>query len=265
MGLTSSVVSGAGRVREENQDNFYLNGPYNDSAGKSRDIALDGEETAAGFFAVADGMGGEKFGDLAALIAVSSLDRLDRSRGTEGILDYLSRRNEDICDIIRKNGGARSGSTFVGINLHDGRAELANIGDSRAYLFRSGELTQLSLDHTSVRAMVDMGVLTKENAAKHPGRHQLTQHLGIFPEEMLIEPYTMELETVEGDLFLLCSDGLFDMVDDGAIRGLLQKGGTPGELSRRLYSAAMSAGGKDNTTVMLISVGSKGRRRRIWK
>lgn len=256
MRVICSVISGVGRIREENQDNFYLNGTYNDSVQSTKDMILDVAEMSEGFFAVADGMGGEEHGELAALIAVSSLDRLDRSRGTEGIVEYLEERNRDICAMIQRNGGARSGSTFVGVNLHNGRAELANIGDSRAYLYRSGELAQISVDHTTVRAMVDIGVLTKEAAARHPGRHQLTQHLGIFPEEMLIEPYTAELSVSPGDRLLLCSDGLYDMIGDPEICGFLQGGGAPGGLVRELYSAAMAAGGKDNTTVMLIAVES---------
>lgn len=254
MRLTSSVVCGPGKIRETNQDNFYLNGPYNGSIGEMRPIAIQGEEVREGFFAVADGMGGEEHGELASLIAVSSLDQLDRSRGLDGVVEYIQARNSDVCGLIRQNGGARSGSTFVGVNLRDGRAELANIGDSRAYLLRGGELAQLSVDHTSVRAMVDMGVISPDSARKHPGRHQLTQHLGIFPEEMLIQPYTAAIELMEDDLLLLCSDGLYDMLEDGAIRDILCADRPLCDLAAALYDAAMDAGGRDNTTVMLIRV-----------
>lgn len=240
MHLVSGLVSGVGAVREMNQDNFYLNDPYNGDISDTGVIVLRGDDTNEGFFAVADGMGGEKHGELAALIAVSSLNQLDRSRGVDGVLEYLNERNEDICDLIRRNGGVRSGSTFVGVNLRDSEAALVNIGDSRGYLFRDGDLTQLSVDHTSVHAMVELGILTKEAAAKHPGRHELTQHLGIFPEEMLIEPYSTDFKLMAGDRILLCSDGLYEMVDDGAICQILRDRGSPDETAQRLYSRAMA-------------------------
>ena len=255
MRLTSSLVSGPGAVRDLNQDNFYLNGLYNSS------ITLETQLTVKqwagdneGLFAVADGMGGEKHGELAALITVSSLDQLDRGRGAEGAIDYLNDRNRDICALIQQNGGARSGSTFVGLNIHGGMAEIVNIGDSRAYLLRKGALSQLSVDHTAIRPMVEIGILSAEKARRHPDRHKLSQHLGIFPEEMLIEPYFAACALRDGDLFLLCSDGLYDMLEDSAILHILQSQRDLKQAAVSLYDAAMAEGGKDNTTVLLVHV-----------
>ena len=230
MRLTSSLVSGPGAVRDLNQDNFYLNGLYNSS------ITLETQLTVKqwagdneGLFAVADGMGGEKHGELAALITVSSLDQLDRGRGAEGAIDYLNDRNRDM-------------------------AEIVNIGDSRAYLLRKGALSQLSVDHTAIRPMVEIGILSAEKARRHPDRHKLSQHLGIFPEEMLIEPYFAACELRDGDLFLLCSDGLYDMLEDSAILHILQSQRDLKQAAVSLYDAAMAEGGKDNTTVLLVHV-----------
>ncbi len=130
-----------------------------------------------------------------------------------------------------------------------------NIGDSRAYLFRSGRLTQLSQDHTPVRQMVDLGVIKAEEARTHPDRHKLSQHLGIFPSEMVIEPYVAEpVAILSGDIFLLCSDGLTEMLPDEAIRERLLGGKTPEEKGKTLTEQAMKKGGGDNITVVLVQV-----------
>lgn len=93
-----------------------------------------------------------------------------------------------------------------------------NVGDSRVYFFRSGVLHQITRDHSKSQRLVSMGILTEEEARNHPSKHELTQHLGIFPEEMLIDPeFSDPLDVHPGDLFLLCSDGLTDMVDDGKL------------------------------------------------
>lgn len=254
MKLASAAVSGVGRVRDVNQDNFYLNGQWNRCIPQVDPIELRGEAADEGFFAVADGMGGESAGEQAALTAVSALDRLDRSRGVRGVMAYLQDRNAEICDWIRQNGGRRSGTTFVGLNLRGSTAEMVNIGDSRAYLLRDGALSQLSVDHTALRPMVEMGILSAEKARRHPDRHKLSQHLGIFPDEMLIEPYSAVLPLREGDLFLLCSDGLYDMVEDADICRILRETAPLDRAAAALYDAAMAAGGRDNVTVLLIQV-----------
>lgn len=252
MNMTATVVSGVGNVRQANQDNFYLNGRFSGEVWETRRIMLQDETEGEGFYAVADGMGGESSGEQSALIAVSSLDRLDRSLGVPGVIEYLQARNADICHWMLQNGGVRSGTTFVGLNIRGGTAEMVNIGDSRAYLLRKGSLSQLSVDHTAIRPMVEAGILSAEKARRHPDRHKLSQHLGIFPDEMLIEPYSAVCELRDGDLFLLCSDGLYDMLEDSAILDILQSREDLTQAAAALYDAAMAAGGKDNTTILLV-------------
>lgn len=249
--IGGAAVCGPGRIREQNQDNFYLNGIYREDPCATEIRCERGHYFDRGFFAVADGMGGEKFGELASCIAVRSLDVLLKPHGNEDVSRYLLERNEEICALIREKG-VRSGTTFVSIDIQDSRVDVTNVGDSRAYLLREGRLRQISKDHTAIRQMVELGVVTPEQAATHPDRHKLTQHLGIFPEELVIEPYTVTGSLRDGDLFLLCSDGLYDMVEDSVLESALKETGTLDQKATHLFDLAMQAGGRDNITVLLI-------------
>ena len=252
--LSGAVICGPGQVRTKNQDNYYLNGKFNDDplyAGVQRRAD---RANGSGLYAVADGMGGEKLGEAASWFAVRSLQELPAAVSGLDLIAYLERRNGEICALMRSNGGVRIGTTFVGLSIQDDLARIINIGDSRAYLFRQGQMRQVSCDHTTAQQMVDMGVLTREEADKHPHRHALTQHLGIFPEELLIEPYTKEGHIAPGDIFLLCSDGLFEMVSDAQILETLSGSGDVKAKAEALFARAMEGGGRDNITVMLISV-----------
>lgn len=256
MQLSSVVISGPGKVRDENQDNFYLDGIYRSEPSETSVQCIQNSAYGTALYAVADGMGGEEHGELASLIAVSSMDNIDRSLGNEGLNRYLLARNEDICRFITGNSGIRSGSTFVGLCIRDGYVDMINIGDSRAYLLREGCLSQISKDHTPVRQMVELGIVSPEAAQRHPDRHKLTQHLGIFPDELIIEPYMVSGNALCGDLFLLCSDGLYDMVDDAHIQNILLDAGNLRDKASELFAAAMEAGGRDNITILLVSIGA---------
>ena len=252
MRLSSAVVCGPGKVREMNQDNYYIDGMYRSDPSDMSVQRLQSGICGGAVYAVADGMGGEKHGELASLLAVRSAWKIDVRRGRDELIQYLLDRNDELCRFITDNGGAQSGSTFVGLQICGRTAQVINIGDSRAYLLRGGSLTQLSQDHTAVRQMVELGAVSPEAARRHPDRHRLTQYLGIFPDEMIIEPNLAAVEVRSGDVFLLCSDGLYDMVEDERIQKILTAVGNLPEKASELFSAAMDAGGKDNITVLLV-------------
>lgn len=251
MGYESAARSGPGKIREENQDSLYLNGALGPE-GAGVFTAQDGP-APWGLYAMADGMGGEKDGGFASRTAIGGLGGLGPQAGAQGLCAYLLERNGLLCAHMRETG-RRCGTTFAGLLLEGERGTLVNIGDSRAYRLRGGGLTQLTRDHTAVRQMVELGVLTPEAARRHPDRHRLTQHLGIFPEEFAIEPETAVFEVCRGDLFLLCSDGLHDMVDEGCIQEVLLGAENLADAAQALFSAAMEAGGRDNITVLLVRV-----------
>jgi protein phosphatase len=250
--LSGFAICGTGRIRAENQDNFFLNGVCRENITDSSIFRHGNQSPGRGVYAVADGMGGEAHGAVAALAAVQSMGCRDFFRDTGAMPRYLLEVNNAICGLIEANGGGRIGSTFAGLCISGKIAALTNIGDSRAYRLRKRELEQLSKDHTAVRQMVELGVITPEAALTHPGRHKLTQHLGIFPSEMLIEPYTVSTRIKSGDIFLLCSDGLTDMLKDDEIKSVLMTN-APAEIkAETLFERAMINGGKDNITILLV-------------
>jgi serine/threonine protein phosphatase PrpC len=254
--IFSAAASDVGNVRENNEDNYCLNGQTLDISIKGTVIAED--KSGSGLFAVCDGMGGEDSGEIASAIAVNTLNEYYRQALEQNVLfdevfgSYSVEANARICAEIEKNNGKRMGTTFVVLYIKNNIAHVYNIGDSRAYLHRNNQLTQISQDHTQIRRMIEMNILTREKARTHPERHKLTQHLGIFPEEMVIEPFSAEPITItDGDTFLLCSDGLSDMLEDEEIEKIISQNQPPKEMAEKLVEAALSRGGKDNVTVII--------------
>lgn len=243
---------GRGAVRQVNQDNLFVNGQWRADL-TFQDMTAFSDVSDEGIYAVCDGMGGEHYGEEASLLAAEALrdvapeDFFERGEG------YLIGINTALCKLMRRRG-CRIGTTFVSLTVSGGRGRILNIGDSRAYLLRAGRLIQCSRDHTQARQMVNMGILTEKQAAAHPDRHKLTQHLGIFPEEMLIEPYVSDAFPLKrGDLFLLCSDGLTEMLAEEELSRLLGEKVRVAEKAARLYQTA-ARGGRDNITVLLVQV-----------
>lgn len=250
--LDCYFTTDVGRVRNNNEDNFYLNGYYKRAAEDDRyfkkDFIYEG-----GVFAVCDGMGGEEYGEKAALVAVEALKAYQNKEFSKYADEFLDTANKRICELIEENNGVRSGSTLALLDICNDRAVSYNIGDSRVYLFRNNTLTQISEDHTQLARMIKMGVISKEKAANHKDKHVLTQHLGIFPDELVICPYkSKEIEIKNDDIFLLCSDGLNDMLSDEQIEAVLKNRCKPADYANTLKEMALENGGKDNITIGVI-------------
>ena len=260
--LHAAVRTHVGKIRDNNEDNFYLQGTIREDVARQEMsyacTALDTRFLAA----VADGMGGETAGELASLLAVQALRPSIMDRAEDTARQSVTEANRAICDEIEKNGGRRMGSTLAAFYIDEGKILCCNIGDSRCYRLREGKLELLSTDHNKAGRMVEMGVLTPEQAARHPSRHELTQHLGIFEEEMIIEPAFCGPEALQpGDIFLLCSDGLTDMVTEADITACLLMESSPEEKADKLVSMALEGGGKDNVTVLVVQ--TKGDKRSL--
>ncbi len=250
------AATNVGNIRDNNEDNFYVNEKYINSTSVLSEYYEDNKNRKQYLYAVCDGMGGEELGEVASMIAVETLVSYQETNIKSTIINYIQKANKLICDEIKKNDGVRMGTTLALLYINDGKAIAYNIGDSRVYLFRKNKLIQLSEDHTQAQRLVDMGLLKKSAAAYHKDRHKLTQHLGIFPDELIIEPFvSQEINIEQNDIFLLCSDGLTDMVSDDDITDILfnkQEGIEP--LAKELISKALENGGKDNVTVVLSKV-----------
>lgn len=253
MRIESIAVSHEGRIRENNEDNYFVCGKYKKDVLLNR---LGTEHTEACneyLYAVCDGMGGEEFGERASLIAVETLNEYWQNK-CFNINDYVKKTNDTICDEIENNNGTRMGTTLAVLYIKNNIAHAYNIGDSRIYLFRKNKLEQISKDHTQTERLVRMNIITPEEAKTHPERHKLTQHLGIYPEEMLIEPFESEISVNVGDVFLLCSDGITDVLCDEEIGEILGNDNSAKECLKLLILKAIKKGGTDNITAVIVKV-----------
>jgi serine/threonine protein phosphatase PrpC len=220
---------------------------------------------------LADGMGGYSAGEVASSMAVEvctevlqqglesfDWDRTDRASAVTTLLHNAvhAANNAILAASLSEPRQAGMGTTLVLSLLHHDRIVVAHVGDSRLYRLRDGAFTQLTRDHSHVQDLVDAGLLSPEQARVAPNRNLVTRAVGIAA---LIQVDLQEFGTRAGDLYLLCSDGLSDMIDDGEIRLVLL---TPGQsleaAATRLVDQANAVGGVDNISVILISVDSIG-------
>jgi serine/threonine protein phosphatase PrpC len=210
-------------------------------------------------FVVADGMGGHIAGDVASSTAVEVIT--EQTRAADGVgpdsLDGLVRNaNAAIYQKSQNDPGLHGmGTTCTLLLVQEGMGYVAHVGDSRAYLFRGGDLSQLTKDHTLVGRMVREGRLTEEEAERHPQRSIITRALGI-DETVDVDVSTIELDS--GDRVLLCSDGLTGMIDTRAIAEVLDAEPDPQQAADILVDLANDAGGEDNITVVIVDVTGDG-------
>lgn len=265
MFITVAAVSNKGSVRIDNEDNFFVAGeavPYErmNEPSKVLKTLVDGDQPV--ICAVCDGMGGGSDGGYASSTTASLLRNVlkdidpinDEETFTEA-LRYISRK-------IEKYAKAQQlrlvGSTIVTASFLDGHLRVCNVGDSRAYILRRRTLSQLSVDHSEVQRMVNIGLITKAEDAVHVRRHVITQYMGMPSDEILISPYFSEVvKVMDGDRFMLCSDGVTDLVDDETIQLLLSTMETPEQAADAMVNAALQRGGSDNATAVVIFAGDK--------
>lgn len=229
------AATDTGRIRNANEDSF---------------LVVDG------LFAVADGMGGHQAGDVASGLAVQVLNDEFHQAGTDVLVRAVEDANRAIvARSLEDPSLSGMGTTIVAMALvdADGRDAIGvvNVGDSRLYLLSEGALTQITEDHSLVATMVRQGRLTEAEAATHPQRNILTRALGI-DGSVLVDSW--EVLPVVGDRYLLCSDGLFNEVDDARIAATLRRLDDPDEACRELIRLANEGGGRDNITCVIVDV-----------
>lgn len=247
--LEGSVLSDTGNVRQNNEDSYFF-------------------DTELGLFAVADGMGGHAGGEVASRMAVEALERAARRgipdaayladqslAGRQQILDWLTvtidAMNLELQAKVEQDPRLTGmGCTLDVVLFRRSGVFTAHVGDSRSYLLRQGRLFQLTQDHTLGQMMVLAGVITPEEAEKHPQRHVLTRALGPFPR---VDIDTSYFETAPGDCYLLCSDGLYGDLSEEYLQTQLMSQ-PPQQAMQTLMQAALAAGGRDNITGMVVSV-----------
>ncbi|KWT90924.1 Stp1/IreP family PP2C-type Ser/Thr phosphatase [Candidatus Magnetominusculus xianensis] len=250
--IISAGLSDKGHVRKRNEDSLMLDNEY-------------------GLYIVSDGMGGHAAGDMASKMVVEILPTLlqrnlrnIKSLQSPQVEEGLTLAFTELNDQVRmqsksKAGMSGMGATVVLAMFKDDLALIAHMGDSRAYLLRSGSFAQLTIDHSVVQVLIDSGEITSAQAVKHPARGKITRCIGMTGEVM---PDIRVAKTFPGDRYLLCSDGLTGMVDDDTIVKILNKHKNIETACIELVAAANSAGGVDNITVVLVECApsqSKGR------
>jgi serine/threonine protein phosphatase PrpC len=212
-----------------------------------------------GLFGVADGMGGAAAGEVASQLFAEIVfgvfgekERVSGQATLDLVQEVFRQANGKILDHVKENSQHKGmGCTAELLVFDQDHYVLGHVGDSRTYLFRRGELKQLTLDHSLVQDQVDRGLITAEEARKHSLRNVILRAVGI--NEFLAVDLIRGKE-VPGDLFLLCSDGLSDMVDDPSIANVLSHPVDVAQKVERLIELAKSAGGHDNITVVLCEV-----------
>ncbi|HEX2273361.1 MAG TPA: Stp1/IreP family PP2C-type Ser/Thr phosphatase, partial [Acidimicrobiales bacterium] len=237
--LRSGAATDVGRVRQSNEDRYLVRD----------DIGL---------FAVADGVGGHQAGEVASQTSVEMLEEAfeDEEPTTEGLVAAVKEANQAVWQLAQSASEKRGmGTTLTAVALveEDGEDHLAvaNVGDSRAYLFQQGELTQLTEDHSLVEELYRDGQITREEAEVHPQRSIITRALGMDPE---IEVDSWLLIPYRGDRILLCSDGLTNELPDDRIASALRRISDPEEAAKDLVRQARANGGNDNITVVVIDM-----------
>jgi protein phosphatase len=223
--------------------------------GRQRTANEDSLVVRPPLFAVADGMGGAKAGEVASAVAVEAVEQAQESGDpTEAQLAGIVRdANRRIYDLAVADESRRGMGTTLTLAKVDGdEVSLAHVGDSRAYRMREGELTQLTRDHSLVAELERSGQITAEAAEHHPQRSIITRALGPEPD-VQVDTYT--LATRDGDVFLICSDGLTSMISDDEVAAIMRSASSLDEAAGELVLAANQSGGKDNITVILFRLG----------
>ena len=258
MQVTASGLTDVGLQRDGNEDSFST-------------------EDSLGLYIVADGMGGHKAGEVASRIAVEMISKSyrkwvdeeayenelfgtpDSSLGIQGnyILSSIKLANRVVYEMAKEYEQYHGmGTTVVIVLVLPALVIAANVGDSRIYLVRDGEIETLSKDHTIVSEQVEMGMMTPAEAETSPLRHVLTRNLGSAEN---VEPDVFELEPSNNYRFLLCSDGLTDLVTDEEILEAMQKEENPEQLCRQLLQTVLKRGAHDNTTIVSINISDAGK------
>ena len=244
-----ALLSDVGRIRKINED-------YIAQLTVSPNLHL---------FLLADGMGGHKKGEVASRLAVTSikkyfekhvreLENIEAERDERAVFDFLKRSivfsNTKVYKMSKRSESMNDmGTTLVVMLVFFKKIIIANIGDSRAYLFKENELSQITIDNSYVQELVNLGIITKEEAKTHAQKNMITRAVGI---EAHMEADFYELPVIKDTIVLMCSDGLSNMLDDDKLCDILNQFYSPGFACGKFVKEANLAGGYDNISVVCV-------------
>lgn len=247
------VETNVGNIRKNNEDNFFVNSFSLSTEQANRGYRFVDSVILPFAAGISDGMGGKKQGEKASAIVAENLYKFINEYQTPlsncNIRDCIKKVNDEVC-----NHAPKSGATLAMIYATGRKLVAVSIGDSRIFLFSSSKLRQINRDHTLAQLQVDVGLLSPDAAKRSKLRHCLTQYIGIPNEEMLIQADFYDLGNLKkGDWLLICSDGLYETVEEKEIETILSRSAEP---ATDLMNAALKKGSIDNITVMTIGKGS---------
>jgi PPM family protein phosphatase len=248
--MDASVQTDKGCVREINEDSGRMVRPSDAALLAAKGTLL----------VVADGMGGHSAGEVASQMAADVVCRLyyeTRAEPGQALRHAVEEANRRINAAAAEDESKHGmGTTCTALALCGGRAYAAHVGDSRLYMLRGTQLYQLSEDHSAVNEMVKLGIITKEQARTHEDKNVILRALGTVPEVevLVLEPFAVR----EGDRYLLCSDGLHDLVLEDEIASVLSESEDTHAAGERLITMAKERGGHDNITVGIIAIMPEG-------
>lgn len=262
--IDASVMTNKGEIRRKNEDNFYFNGIIKKTHSLNDPLHFSTNSSGKQFlFAVCDGMGGEQLGEEASYIAVQSLHEFYKSNIQsfnkitdikKFMDDYINKTNQKIYD-FSLTLGSKTGTTIAAIAFCQNKAIAFNIGDSSVYLLRNSNLTKLTTDHTEAQRLIRLGVLNSHTAKQHKSKNMLTRYLGSDPANGIMEAdYSDELTVQKGDIFLICSDGLSNLLTDEEIKFHLSIPDNSALISKDLVDLALGNSSMDNVTAIVIKI-----------
>lgn len=253
----AACISNVGKKRAKNEDDFYIYGWNREEENLNKPLVFrrnikDGSECPWQFYAVFDGMGGGNFGEVASQTAARGVRKYLEDIGnihpydiTISLNSMSQNLNKLIFQTANNLGTNAMGTTLVSLFFYQGMFWVCNLGDSKAFLLRDGKLIQISKDHT------DEAEMKKHNITGR--KPSVTQYLGIDPEDTNLVPYIRSKKMFKDDIFLICSDGLTDMVSREKIKSIIASSKGVKECAIRLMNAALNNGGSDNITIIVLA------------
>ncbi len=247
-----------GAVRADNQDALFFNGQYaapahmNDGASWFTEVPAQGT-----LWAVCDGMGGHKNGEVASYTAISGMRELQNhlvGRDFEASIQNWVRQANSA--VARKASGG--GTTLALAYCGDGFLQTAHVGDSRVYRFHNGELYRLTRDHSKVEMLLAAGMITEEETFTHPQKNVITRYLGMKEEYVCEATVGKKQPFADGDRYLICSDGVCGMLDDRTIAGLLDTSWDVRSCADAILASVYEAGARDNLTAIVLELSCEG-------
>ena len=249
-----AVRSETGYKRDNNEDNFFCNGIYMAELERDRPYFINGIASVPCIFAVFDGMGGHECGEVASLMAAETLaEHAEKIRcgSFREIDDYVHVATTRLTAMMRERN-ILTGTTMVLLTCRENSFMTFHLGDSRAYRLKGDTLLKSTDDHTLAAEMVSMGMLSPRKAMDSPYWHSLTRFLGVTDEVKASPDVNGPFECVENRRVLLCTDGLTDMLSHREISQLVKSGENPADTVNNLVDAALSKGGYDNVTCIVL-------------